>query len=176
MKISRTAYTAAVALFALSAPAIAGGVAPTPAEPAQMAPAPVAAAHDWSGWYADAYAGAWMAMPGDNFLGLNAGYNMTDGAMIYGGELGYFIDPSAGFSNISIAGRLGTALGDDAMAFGRIGLSQDMPITNTYFLLGLGGQYALSEDLYLRGEFDWEFPTGGGAADPSLRLGIGLEF
>ena len=166
------ASTLALTALTLGSAALAGSLAPA-AEPAPIAPA--AQAHDWTGWYGDIYWGRWVNPAVGNFGGFNLGYNMANGALIYGGEIGYFYDPSLASGNAQIAGRIGTAIGDNAMAFGRAGYEQDFPGGNLY-LLGLGGQAAVTGNTYLRGEFDWEFPVGGGAPDTSLRLGLGWEF
>ncbi len=158
-------------LSGMAGTALAG--ADTPPTPAPLAPA--AQAHDWSGWYGDAYWGNWVSSSAGNFGGVNLGYNMANGSVVYGGEIGYFYDPSMTLGNAQISGRIGATLGDNMLGFGRAGFTRDFG-AGDFYLLGLGAQAAMTDSIYLRGEFDWEFPTVGGAADTSLRVGLGWEF
>ena len=168
--------TIAAALVAVSGTAYAGSY--TPATVAPYYPAPAApAGHDWTGMYGDAYVGHWFSggIPG-NFVGANLGYNMSNGSIVYGGEVGAYFDPSSGASDVSVSAPVGAALSPDLLGFGRIGVEQDFAPSSTNYLLGLGGQYALRNNMYLRGEYVYESPLGGGASATSLRLGAGWEF
>ena len=174
MKTFKLASFTATALAAFTSVALAGSYTPPPVVP--LTPPPAAAAHDWTGWYGDVYAGRWTSGPLGNFGGGNLGYNMSNGTVIYGGEFGVFHDPSLALTNVSIAGRVGTQVGANGLGFARIGLSQDSGGGPSFYLLGLGGQYAVSNNLYLRGEYVFETPIGGGLNSASIRVGAGWEF
>jgi len=168
--------TIATALVVVSGTAYAGSYTPAAVAP-YVAVSATPTGHDWTGMYGDAYVGHWLSggIPG-NFVGANLGYNMSNGSIVYGGELGAYYDPSSGLSDVSISARVGAALSPDLLGFGRIGVEQDFNPSSTNYLLGLGGQYALRNNMYLRGEYVYEAPISGAGSASSLRLGAGWEF
>jgi predicted porin len=113
-----------VALVALAAPALAGGLNQPAIEPAPLAPAPapVAAGPDWSGFYAGGQLGfgdvdAGGGATGDGLLGgVHAGYRFDFGGFVAGVEADYDA------ADIDLGG--GTGL-DDVL---RLKLSGGVPV------------------------------------------------
>ena len=173
MKPLKLASITALALAALTSAGAAGSYTPPAVSPPIMPPASMA--HDWTGWYGDAFVGRWTTPPINSFFGANIGYNMSDGSLVYGGEVSVYRDPVWNFSNIALSGRVGATLSDNLLGFGRLGISRDISPATNLVLFGLGAQYAVSSNMYLRGEVVREQSFGGGG-DTSLRVGAGWEF
>ncbi len=175
MKETTRRIIAAIALAALTGTAQAGSYTPPVAEEPYVPPA--AAAHDWTGWYGDIYAGHWFNSPippGGNFTGFNIGYLTGSSTFLYGGELGVLYDPSPTYSQFTLDGRIATTVSDRAMVFANLGLGRDSIAVN-FVEYSVGGQFAFSNNMYMRGEIVGQTAIGGGTSS-AVRLGAGLEF
>ncbi len=171
--MKNTTILTAVTFAALTGMAQAGSYTPPVVDTPYVPAAP--AAHDWTGWYGDVYAGHWINPPVGNYLGFNLGYLTGNGSMVYGGELGLLYDPSAAYRQFTIDGRLGVAAGTNGLLFANLGLGRDSGATN-FVEYSIGGQYAFGANMYARGEIVGQRAIGGILTTSSVRLGIGLEF
>lgn len=96
--------------------------------------------------------------------GIFAGYNVQNGALIYGGELRYLVvdaDPTPAFPNVfvenifDLRGRVGYAIGARAMVYGAAGYSvvggdsAAGSLSMTGFNYGLGAEFNVSESFFL---------------------------
>ncbi len=173
MKYFTTTSIAAIALAAFTGVAMAGSYTPPPATP--LTPPP-AAAHDWTGWYGDVYAGHWINPAAGNYVGANIGYLTGSSTFLFGGELGLLYDPSAAYSQVTIDARVAAPVSDSAMVFANLGLGWDNSGVN-FAKYSVGGQYAFSDSMYARGEIVGQRAiSGGSGTTSSLRLGVGMEF
>jgi len=174
MKLSNTLCVVSAAIATVAGSAQAGSYTPpVVAPPAVVAPA----GHDWSGWYGDVYAGHWFNPAIGNFGGANVGYLVNGGSLLYGGEVGLLYDPSLGnYTQFTIDGRIATPVSNDAMAFANLGLGRDS-IAVTFVEYSVGGQYAFSNNMYMRGEIIGQTAISGATGTTSaIRLGAGWEF
>lgn len=100
----------------------------------------------------------------ESTYGLFAGYNVQNGALIYGAELRYLVvdmDPDPDFPNVfiedivDIRARLGYALGERAMVYGAVGYSMvggnSSPgaLDLTGYNYGLGAEYNVSDSFFV---------------------------
>jgi opacity protein-like surface antigen len=125
----------ASAAILAAAPALAGGVAPLPAQqPVEIVP--VAATSDWTGAYAglqvDLFDGT-AVLGGDfegNAFGLFGGYRHDFGTLVIGGEIDYMVgelDFALGGLDVDSLVRLGLEVGYDAgpaLIYATVGLAQ----------------------------------------------------
>lgn len=174
MKYFTTTSIVAIALATFTGAAMAGSYTPPPVEPMTTPPA---AAHDWTGWYGDVYVGRWVNPALGNYFGANIGYLTGSSTFLYGGELGLLSDPSPGpYSQVTIDGRVAAPVSDNAMVFGNLGLGRDNTAV-TFVEYSIGGQYAFSDSMYMRGEIVGQTAIiGAVGSNSSVRLGVGLEF
>ena len=136
---------ASLALGMLAGPAFAGGPTGLEAEPAPMAAAPMAMAHDWSGGYVGLSYGRTSAdvdfsttgnfdLEGGDALGIYGGYLVQRGQLVFGGEIAYakvsdaFIPGGFGDDDeidhvLDIKARLGFAA-NRSLFYGVLGYSQ----------------------------------------------------
>ena len=176
MKKTTRTFAAALALATVTGAAQAGSYDPPVLDDPYVPPAP--AVHDWSGFYMDAFAGHWATPPVGNFFGANLGYNMSNGSLVYGGELGVIHDPSLALTGVSITGRVGVAAGSNLLLFARLGASSyDVALPGlTNIEYGLGAQVSVWSNMYLRGDVVVIDPTTGAPSATQVRVGAGWEF
>jgi opacity protein-like surface antigen len=140
---------------------------------AMVAMAP-AQAQGFEGGYAGIYAGM-PVTAGPGWLGgVQGGYNFTFG----GGALAG-IEADLGVTNAgtvlgTAVGRVGFAFGSDAMVYGAAGAGTDGSIT--YYQLGAGAEFNVTDDVYLRGGVDRLKPFAGGAPVYLGKIGAGYRF
>lgn len=141
-----------------------------------LAVAALAPAHaqGFDGTYAGIYAGVPVS-GGTGWLGgVQGGYNFTFG----GGALAG-IEADLGVTNAgtvlgTAVGRLGYAFGSDAMIYGAGGAGTDGSIT--YYQLGAGAEFNVTDDVYLRGGVDRLKPFSGAAPAYLGKIGAGYRF
>ncbi len=130
----------------------------------------------------------------DTVFGAFAGYNVQEGALVYGGEIRYLhidlVDATTGFtmdSVLDIRARLGYALNDAAMVYGALGYSTGDATDVTSFDMsgfnyGVGAEYNLTESIFLGVDYtgrqlEGERPGFSYEADVNtLTLRAGLRF
>jgi hypothetical protein len=158
-----------MALAALAAPALAGGLNQPAIEPAPLAPAPapVAATADWSGFYAGGQLGfgdvdAGGGVEGDGLLGgVHAGYRFDFGSFVAGVEADYDA------ADVDLGGGAGL---DDVL---RLKLSGGVPV-GAGLLYATGGAAQAGVDLGASSDRDTGWFGGVGVAWPvgsNLTLG-----
>ncbi|SFI70503.1 outer membrane protein [Celeribacter neptunius] len=173
----------ALAAFAVTAPAFAGGYSEPAVEPAVVNPAPivpVAAGADWTGGYAGATLGyGWgdgaLDNADDMTYGLFGGYNYDFGNFVLGGELEYLgSELETGTAKLDDLTRLKLRAGYDmgpALVYGVVGAAYanadigGVSYDDTGYTYGIGVDYALSDSInvgaeLLQNEFD-EFDNSG---------------
>ena len=169
--------TAAAAFVVAAVPALAGGLAPEPAPPVVVAPAPVM---DWTGAYGGVLLGLGQgtygngtSFPGDgegdwdgSLYGIALGYNFQSGRMVYGGELTYSganIDGSEVCVNpafqcmgeissiATLRGRVGYLAGPSTLIYGTAGFAMADLTFAPDDGLGGGGQQSRNVNGYVVG-------------------------
>lgn len=203
MRSSKALLVAAIGGM-IAAPALAGGIAPVVVDPAPVVVVPPAApaVADWSGVYGGlTYGKLDGEFSDDEFTndidggtnpGLFLGYNAQNGALVYGGEIGYhFINDAVqdgveedGLGNLlDLHGRLGYAVGK-ALIYGRVGYSMasydfvDRSADFDGISYGIGADFLVTDNIFLGLDYTQrDLKDGDQNLDAStLGLRVGYKF
>lgn len=164
----------ALVAFSLCASSAAGAADLYP--PMQPAPAYNAAAFDFHGFYLGAQGGLWAGSQHSGSLGVVAGVNFDIADPVMAGVefQGDWLPGSASSATYDffVLGRLGVNVTDDFLAYGDLGTGW-VGGTGSY-TFGGGGEYALTDQLALKGEV---LGVGAWGASPSsAKIQAGLIF
>lgn len=143
-----------------------------------------AQAVDWTGFYAGVL-GSVGVQVGTNFadyhfLGVYklVGYEWRSGDLVFGIEdmLGFEQDYNFGapFSNYfwwQKTGRLGVLVSDDLLLYGTAGIGVVIDGAVWFGIAGAGAEFAVSENLSLRGQYQAEFRLSGSGAYQAVKFG-----
>ena len=135
---------------------------------------------DWAGFYAGVYgAGRSAGNSGGLGAGLSLGYNAALEFVLVGAEVsvqGYAVDGDTTAYG-QLLGRAGVFVSDEVMVYaaGGYGIEFGAPAEDE-FLLGGGVEFALNEDVTLRGQYLRSLPTDGSAAGNQFSLGANFHF
>lgn len=171
---------AAVAIVSLSTAAQGADTEIAAPEPPLL---PVAEPFDWDGFYAGVRFGA-QREPGVSdanwFLGVHAGVNTTFDFFLVGAELtldGVF-DTAGTHAYGGILARAGVLLSGEALAYGVAGFGSDFGAPSgpgSHVLAGAGLEFALTDDMSLRGQYVYGW-DGGAAQTDIHRFSLGASF
>ncbi|MGC9419742.1 MAG: outer membrane protein [Rhodovulum sp.] len=194
------APTLCLSLVLATGPALAGGFTPAPEETAMTTPVPQVGAFD--GFYIGAAAGR-ASGDGSPFdfgdgtpYGLIAGYNVQQGRLVYGVELGHSAFDDLDYLSLEIdrvtdlRGRVGYVTGD-LMVYGAVGWAwahaqntstgADGDLDGASF--GVGAEYNVNERFFVGADYTVRDVSGtfGAAVDMdvdlnSLSLRVGFRF
>lgn len=133
---------------------------------------------DWSGFYAGVY-GAYRksAVAGDQFgVGIDAGVNVTFSYVLAGAEVSVEgLSGNDATSYISGVGRAGLLVTDSALLYGAAGYGIDTgALAESDALLGGGLEYAVTNNLSVRGQYLHGIPVTG--ANPKDEVTLGAQF
>jgi len=121
-----------------------------------------ASAFDWNGFYLglnNAYVNSGGAEWG---IGGVAGFNVQDGAMVYGAELEANALVAGGVVTGGLyqaTARAGYLVSDDVLVYGVGGAGYDTGVGHG--LVGAGMEFALTQEVTLGAEYNYLFNTGG---------------
>jgi opacity protein-like surface antigen len=139
---------------------------------AAMAPAQ---AQGFEGGYAGIYAGARLTALTPWMGGVQGGYNFALGSGAIAGVEGDLGVTSTGTVLGTASGRVGYAFGSDVMLYGSAGVGMTDAST-TYYQFGGGGEFNVTEDVYLRAQVDRLKAFSGGAPLWLGKIGAGYRF
>ena len=136
------------------------------------------ATFDWNGFYAGVY-GAYRHSPaaGDQFgVGIDAGVNVTFNYVLAGAEISVEgLGGNDATSYVSGVGRAGLLVTDNALVYGAAGYGLDTgPADESDALVGGGLEYAITNNLSLRGQYLHGIPVTG--ANPKDQVTLGAQF
>ena len=151
----------------LLATGLASGLALAAAAPAQ--------AQGFEGAYAGIYAGARLTGFTPWMGGVQGGYNFALGNGAIAGIEGDAGLLSNGMWLGTASARLGYAAGSDFMLFGSLGVGTTSAST-IYYQIGAGGEFNVTDTVYLRAEADRLRPFSGGAPVWLGKIGAGYRF
>lgn len=167
MKSFKHIAIGAVAATAFAAPVMAGSLEAPVAEPAPVAPMPVAApSYDWTGLYAGGqlgygtiYDGATLATPYG--YGAQAGYLYDFGSIVAGGEASYTYYDQDAFatdpSSIKVKGKLGYDAGRFLpFVTAGVGAFNNGTDTGITYVAGAGVDYAVTDNWRIGLEYNYE--------------------
>jgi len=133
---------------------------------------------DWNGFYAGVY-GAYRHSPaaGDQFgVGIDAGVNVTFNYVLAGAEVAVEgLGGNDATSYVSGVGRAGLLVTDNALVYGAAGYGLDTgPANESDALIGGGLEYAITDNLSVRGQYLHGVPVTG--ANPKDQVTLGAQF
>jgi outer membrane immunogenic protein len=139
------------------------------------------AGFDWSGFYAGVYGVARNEEGSDTAFGgaLTLGANASFQFVLLGAEVsvqGLLADgDSTAYGQL--LGRAGFFVTDDVMVYAAAGYGLDLGTpAEDEFLLGAGVEFAVTDDVSLRGQYLRGLPTDGGGASNQFSLGANFHF
>jgi outer membrane immunogenic protein len=143
---------------------------------------PVAdAGFDWNGFYAGVYGVAQNSPVGgaQYGLGLDVGVNARFEFVLVGAEVAlHGLGGGAGATSyLQGLARLGVAVTDDVVLYGAGGAGIDLgPLGETDALVGGGLEFAVSDDVTLRGQYLHGFAFTGGNPKEQVTFGANFHF
>lgn len=183
MRIALTAVALAIASVVASGPAQAADLITYPTSTAKQVPlSSTQPGFDWNGFYAGVY-GAYRhgAQSGDQAgLGIDAGVNVTFNFILAGAEVAVegLQGGSGGTGSVRGIGRAGLLVTDKTLLYGAAGYGIDSgPANEADALVGGGLEYAITDNLSVRGQYLHGFPaTTGANAKDEVTLGAQFHF
>jgi outer membrane immunogenic protein len=139
----------------------------------QPAPAYNPAAFNFNGFYLGAQGGAMLSGFSAGSIGVVAGANflVADPVMLGIEFQGDWLPGSGGATyDFFVLGRGGVVINNDLMAYGEIG--PGALGNTTSYVLGAGAEYALTDQLSLKGELQGFGPMGSGFNAARIQAGI----
>ncbi len=110
------------------------------------------------GWMGGVQAGYNFAFAGDAIAGVEGDVFVTNGGQVWG----------------TAAGRLGYALSPEMMLFASLGAGTNG--ANTYYQIGGGGEFNVTDQVYLRADLDRLRQFSGGVPIYYGKIGAGYRF
>lgn len=181
----------AVAALAGSALVAAASVPASAADlytpPAQTEPTPMAyddPGFDWNRFYVGVY-GATQHQTGDWDLGagVDAGINRQFDYFLLGGEVALtgLYDDDADETGLygQVIGKAGAVVTDDLVAYAAAGFGGDMSDTSLSdgnWLVGGGLEYAVTDDVSIKGQYLYGIPTDSGGSTQVNQITIGANW
>ncbi|HTJ58811.1 MAG TPA: hypothetical protein VL418_14770 [Devosiaceae bacterium] len=175
---------ALIGLSALAAPsaARAADLIAYPTSTAQQLPiSSTQPAFDWRGFYAGVY-GSYShgAVSGDQTgLGIDAGVNVTFNYVLAGAEVSVegLQGGAGGTGSVKGIGRAGLLVTDNALLYGAAGYGIDAgPDNQGDALVGAGLEYAITDNMSVRGQYLHGFPASGADSKNEITLGAQFHF
>lgn len=172
--------TLALMFGALSATSAVAADAVGYPESVAPAPAPVYndASFDWTGFYAGIFASTQNYTTNWEYgLGVNLGANYQIDYFLLGGEvaLSGLTNGTTGRGYGQALGRGGVVITDELLAYGAGGYGADFWSGDRHWLAGGGLEYAVTENVSLRGQYLHGFAASAGATDTN-QFTIGANF
>jgi outer membrane immunogenic protein len=134
---------------------------------------------DWNGFYAGVYGVSQISPAGgvQYGLGVDIGVNARFEFILVGAEVAYhgLVGGTGSTSYLQALGRVGVAATDDLVLYAAGGVGVDLgPPAETDALFGGGIEFAMTDDLSLRGQYLHGFPLTG--ANPKEQVTLGANF
>jgi outer membrane immunogenic protein len=169
-----------LASVAVAPAAVAADVISYPTSTSQQVPVASDSTFDWNGFYAGVY-GAYRHSPaaGDQFgVGIDAGVNVTFDYVLAGAEVAVEgLGGNDATSYISGVGRAGLLVTDNALVYGAAGYGIDTgPANESDALIGGGLEYAITNNLSVRGQYLHGIPVTGSNPKDEVTLGAQFHF
>ena len=179
MRRASTIIFSLLATVALAPAARAADLISYPTSTAEQVPvAPADSTFNWSGFYAGVY-GAYRksSVAGDQFgAGIDAGVNVTFNYVLAGAEVSVEgLGGNNATSYVSGVGRAGLLVTDNALLYGAAGYGIDTGAPDeSDALVGGGLEYAITNNLSVRGQYLHGVPVTG--ANPKDEVSLGAQF
>lgn len=177
------AVALSVGLLALvgTVPAIAADPITVPIGTTQVAVHDAPAGFDWSGFYAGVYGTGRTGGPAGDALGVSLalGANAAFDFVLLGAEVSVQGLMAEGDSTAygQLLGRAGIFVTDEVMLYTAAGYGLDLGTpAEDEFLLGGGVEFALNDDVTLRGQYLRGMPTDGTTGSNQFSLGANFHF
>lgn len=181
MSVLRTAAIAALMTIVPVAGASAADAIAIPVATEAAVPVYDDAGFDWSGFYAGVYGlGQWSPNGGAQYgIGLDAGVNAQIDFFLIGAEValhGVFggnVDTAYG----QVLGRAGVVITDDVLLYAAAGYGVDLGLpAEEDLLLGGGVEFAVTDNVSVRGQYLHGFPINGGNPKDQFTVGANFHF
>lgn len=136
---------------------------------------------DWNGFYAGVY-GVTQVSPGGAMqygLGVDLGLNARFEFVLVGAEIAYQATTggAGGIGTVRTIGRVGVAATDEIVLYAAGGLGLDLGLAaDPGALLGGGVEFAVSDDVSIRGQYLYGVPLGGAAPADQITIGANFHF
>jgi outer membrane immunogenic protein len=180
MRAFRTVSIAALATLASATAALAADPIAYPTSAAPQAALPIYDddGFDWNGFYAGVHGSAQLDGSDTRAgAGFDLGFNAALDLFLVGAEfsLNGLSDGTDLTAYAQVLGRAGVIVTNDVLAYGAAGYGTDLGGTDDHVLLGGGLEFAVTDDVSLRGQYLYGLPVTGDATQ-QVTLGASFHF
>lgn len=184
MTIVKTLAVAALAGVAFTSAASAADLYTAPATTTETMPVYDNASFNWNRFYVGVFGGAQnQASSWSPAIGANAGINTQFDFVLLGAEvalLGVFDNNNVTGTYGQITAKAGAVLTDDFVAYAAAGYGGDLgsstTISDSNWLVGGGLEYAVTDNVSVKGQYLHGFDTGNAGSAPIDQVSIGANF
>lgn len=135
---------------------------------------------DWDGFYVGVYGVGQLSAVNDAQAGLGValGVNARFDYVLVGGEVAVqgLTGPAGTSAYVEGLARIGVAATDDVVLFATAGLGADFGASELDALVGGGIEFAVSDDLSLRGQYLHGYDLAGGNPKDQVTVGANFHF